>query len=131
VLYAEARDLLPLDVPAYRQVCFRDLLAEVRDNHRLGMRYGEDDAMWNRLETLFALIDQGDPAAGVPAYNGGLFDPGRRPFLTGHRIRNDYLQAALIRLGAIPARATTRIGNRSSCPYWIAQLKLLHFLVLC
>jgi hypothetical protein len=57
----------------------------------------DDYAIWTRLQALSALIDQGDLAAGMPAYNGGLFDPGRRPFLTWHRIRNDYLQAALIR----------------------------------
>lgn len=112
VLYAEARDLLPLDVPTYRTVCLRDLLAEVRANHKRGMQYDDDYAMWSRLQALFALIDQGDSVAGVPAYNGGLFDPGRRPFLIEHRMRNDYLQAALIRLSTMPAKGKTHDQDR-------------------
>ena len=112
VLYAEARDLLPLDVSTYRAVCLRDLLAEVRSNHKRGMEYDDDYAMWSRLQALFALIDQGDSVAGVPAYNGGLFDPGRRGFLAEHHIRNDYLQAALIRLSTMPAKGKTYDQDR-------------------
>ncbi len=126
VLYAEARDLLPLDAPTYRAVCLQDLLAEVRENHRRGMRYDDDYAMWDRLQALFALIDQGDPAAGVPAYNGGLFDPGRRPFLSEHRIRNDYLQAALIRLSTVPAKGKTYDQDREPQPIDYRDLSVRH-----
>ena len=126
VLYAEARDLLPLDVSAYRAVCLRDLLAEVRENHKHGLNYDDDYAIWERLQALFALIDQGDPTAGVPAYNGGLFDPGRRPFLTRHRVRNDYLQAALIRLVAIPSRGQTYDQDREPQPIDYRDLSVRH-----
>jgi len=127
VLYAEARDLLPLDVPAYRAVCLQDLLAEVRDNHKHGMRYKDDHTMWDCLQALFALIDQGDPAAGVSAYNGGLFDPGRRLFLTEHSIRNDYLQAALIRLSTFPAKGKTYDQDREPRPIDYRDLSVRHF----
>jgi len=126
VLYAEARDLLPLDVPTYRDVCLRDLLAEVRANHKHGIDYTDEFAMWTRLQALFALIDQGDSAAGVPAYNGGLFEPGRRPFLTEHRIRNDYLQAALIRLGTMPAKGKTYDHDREPQPIDYRDLSVRH-----
>jgi len=126
ILYAEARGLLPLDAPAYRDVCLRDLLAEVRENHRQGMSYDDDHAMWDRLQALCALIDQGQPEADVPAYNGGLFDPGRRPFLTGHRIRNDYLQAALIRLSTIPARGQGYDQDREPQPIDYRDLSVRH-----
>jgi hypothetical protein len=126
VLYAEARDLLPLDVPTYRDVCLRDLLAEAQQNHERGMRYDDEYAMWTRLQALFALIDQGDPAAGVPAYNGGLFDPGRRPFLAVHRIRNDYLQAALIRLSTMPARGKSYDQDRKPQPIDYRDLSVRH-----
>jgi hypothetical protein len=126
VLYAEARDLLPLDAPSYGEVRLRKLLAEVRENHKHGMRYDDDYEMWERLEALFALIDQGDPSAGVPAYNGGLFDPGRRPFLTEHRIRNDYLQAALIRLSTVPARGKTYDQDREPQPIDYRDLSVRH-----
>lgn len=58
------------------------------------------------------MIDQGDANAEVPAYNGGLFDPGRRPFLTKHRIRNTFLQAALLRLAYLPAKGKTYDQDR-------------------
>jgi len=126
VFYAEARDLLPLDAPTYRAVCLQNLLAEVRDNHKHGMRYDDDYAMWDRLQALFALIDQGDPAAGVSAYNGGLFDPGRRLFLTEHRIRNDYLQAALISLSTLPAKGKTYDQDREPQPIDYRDLSVRH-----
>ena len=126
VLYAEARDFLPLDVPAYRDICLRDLLAEVQGNHEHGMRYDDEYAMWTRLQALFALIDQGDSAAGVPAYNGGLFDPGRRPFLTEHRIRNDYLQTALIRLSTMPAKGQSYDQDREPQPIDYRDLSVRH-----
>jgi len=126
VLYAEARDLLPLDIPAYQAVCLRDLLAEVRENHWNGLHYADDHAIWERLQRLFALIDQGDNLAGVPAYNGGLFDPGRRPFLTGHRIENLYLQAALIRLSTMPAKGLGYDQDREPTPIDYRDLSVRH-----
>lgn len=126
VLYAEARHLLPLDAPTYRAVCLHDLLAEVLDNHKLGMRYDDDYVMWNGLQALFALIDQGDAAAGVPAYNGGLFDPSRRSFLTEHSIPNDYLQAALIRLSTLPAKGRSYDQDREPQPIDYRDLSVRH-----
>lgn len=126
VLYAEARDLLPLDVPAYRDICLRDLLAEVCRNHQRGMHHDDDDAIWMRLQALFSLIDVGQAEAGVPAYNGGLFDPSRRPFLTRHTIRNNYLQAALIRLSTVPARGKSYDQDRDPQPIDYRDLSVRH-----
>ncbi len=126
VLYAEARGLLPLDNDAYREVCLEELLVRIRENHRLGLRYADAYAIWGHLQALFALIDQGKPMAGVPAYNGGLFDPGRRPFLTRHRIRNDYLQSALIRLCTIPARGKSYDQDREPQPIDYRDLSVRH-----
>lgn len=126
VLYAEARDLLPLNVPTYRALCFRDLLAEVRQNHKDGLNYDDDYAIWTRLQTLFSLIDVGKPEVGVPAYNGGLFDPSRRSFLTQHRIRNDYLQAALIRLSTVPVKGQSYDRDREPQPIDYRDLSVRH-----
>jgi hypothetical protein len=126
VLYAEARDLLPLDAPAYREVCLRDIVREVQRNHREGLSDADDYALWRRLQDLFALIDQGKPSAGVPAYNGGLFDPGRRPFLTRHRIRNDYLQEALIRLCTMPGKGLSYDQDRDPAPIDYRDLSVRH-----
>jgi len=126
VLYAEARDLLPLDVPAYQEICLRDLLAEVRHNHQHGTKYDGDEEVWTRLQSLFSLIDVGQPEAGVPAYNGGLFDPSRRPFLTRHSIRNNYLQAALIRLSTVPVRGKSYDQDRRPRPIDYRDLSVRH-----
>ncbi len=126
VLYAEARDLLPLDAPAYREVCLRDIVREVQRNHREGLNDADEYALWRRLQDLFALIDQGKPGAGVPAYNGGLFDPGRRPFLTRHRIRNAYLQEALIRLCTLPGKGLSYDQDRDPTPIDYRDLSVRH-----
>ncbi|MCB0191910.1 MAG: Eco57I restriction-modification methylase domain-containing protein [Anaerolineae bacterium] len=126
VLYAEARNLLPLDVPAYRAFCLRDLLIEIRENHKLGLNYEDEHAIWAQLQELFSLIDVGQPEAGVPAYNGGLFDPSRRSFLTQHRIRNDYLQAALIRLSTVPAHGKSYDQDREPQPIDYRDLSVRH-----
>jgi len=126
ILYAEARDLLPLNNPAYRAFCLFDLLAEVHANHRDGLHYAEPWAIWERLQALFALIDQGKAEAGVPAYNGGLFDPGRRPFLVHHRLRNEYLQAAMIRLSTVPAKGLTYDQDREPQPIDYRDLSVRH-----
>ena len=126
VLYAEARELLPLDAPAYRARCLRDLVAEVRENHRGGLHYDNDYVLCERLDALFALIDQGKADAGVPAYNGGLFDPGRRPFLARHRVRNTYLQAALIRLCTIPGKGSGYDQDREPAAIDYRDLSVRH-----
>ena len=126
VPYAEARYLLPLDAPAYREVCLRDIVREVQRNHREGLSDADDYALWRRLQDLFALIDQGKPSAGVPAYNGGLFDPGRAPFLNPPRIRNDYLQEALIRLCTLPGKGLSYDQDRDPAPIDYRDLSVRH-----
>ncbi|HEY2048592.1 MAG TPA: DNA methyltransferase [Caulobacteraceae bacterium] len=90
VLYAEDRDLLPSrrDDEARR---IYDAGYSVRGLHA---RLTEDAALnpdtmderrggWGRLVALFRLIYAGHPSGFVRARRGGLFDPGRYPFLEG------------------------------------------------
>src|SRR2546426_4174690 len=92
VLYAEGKGLLSLTHEAYREgYSLHKLKHEVaeRKNHAervlpIGTNY------WNRLQTLFQLIDRGSEefhigrdVVYVPAYNGGLVDPTRNRFLEG------------------------------------------------
>ena len=51
------------------------------------------------MEELFDLIDRGGRRYGVPAYNGGLFDPARHPFLRSHRVDDWHLARVIDRLG--------------------------------
>jgi len=44
------------------------------------------DNIWRDLQGAFLLIDEGDDAVGMPAYNGGLFDRARAPLLERTRV---------------------------------------------
>lgn len=75
VLYAEDRGLLPVDDDRYDDYSLR----RVRDS--VATRLDAGDAFSNRraplyqqVKELWALIDEGDDALCLPAYNGGLFD---------------------------------------------------------
>ena len=88
VLYAEDRGLLPVNDPRYDDYGLRK---RVRDD--VAGRMAVKDAFsgvatnyYDRLATLFTLIDQGDPSIGLPPYNGGLFAPDAAPLLRDVRL---------------------------------------------
>ena len=75
VLYAEDRGLLPVNDIRYDDYGLRK---RVRDD--IAGRMADQDTYssiasnyYDRLMTLFKLIDKGDPSIGLPPYNGGLF----------------------------------------------------------
>jgi hypothetical protein len=79
LLYAEDRDLLPVRHPGYEPYSLhrlREEAARVADSRQTLSSHAV--TWWPRLTTLFAAIDQGDAALGLPPYNGRLFhdDPG-------------------------------------------------------
>lgn len=84
LLYAEARDLLPVkEARGYFEVSLTRLKQEVAEvagtiadevEGRLKRQYGADSyTLYDRLVHLFAVVDKGEPALNVPVYNGGLF----------------------------------------------------------
>jgi hypothetical protein len=84
ILYAEARDLLPVkETRGYFEVSLSRLKQEVADAAgpvrdeaaaRLAKRYRADSfELRDRLAEMFAVIDRGRAALNVPVYNGGLF----------------------------------------------------------
>jgi hypothetical protein len=84
LLYAEARDLLPVrEMSDYGEASLSKLKNEIeqaagpiRDGEadRLRNHYRPDSyALYQRLARLFTVIDRGDPNLNVPRYNGGLF----------------------------------------------------------
>ena len=88
ILYAEDRDLLPVRDPRYAEYGLRD---KVRGD--IGKRMDREDVFsptratyWSTLDELCRAIDAGDPAIGLPAYDGGLFDRARTPLLTEIRL---------------------------------------------
>ncbi len=104
LLYAEARDLLPLDNDGYRRHSLTRLAASAQEDgaagHPLSTRHAD---LWNDLQALVRTIDQGDPAFDVPAYNGGLFDTDNpaNAFLDSHSIGERYMVRALVHLTAL------------------------------
>ena len=98
-LYAEDRRLLPYHVnPTYTE---NRSLGRLRGDiagqldlarERGGKPYSDSStAIWDQLCSLFDLIDGGHKTYGVPAYNGGLFDPEANPFLMEKKIADTYL----------------------------------------
>ena len=83
ILYAEDRDLFPLDHPGYGEFALlrlrKDAAAVVEARQPASARA---TTWWSRLRALFTAIKDGDPALGLPPYNGGLFDDDARPLLT-------------------------------------------------
>ena len=51
--------------------------------------------LWQELYELWHVIDTGDAALGVPAYNGGLFRPDKHPFLERYRVGDLHLRQAI------------------------------------
>lgn len=92
VLYAESRELLPLENLEYQTEYSLDALAtEIHsklDNSPIVAELRSD--YWIRLQTLFTLINKGW-AEHIPQYNGGLFNPDRHVFLEDSKIGNDVL----------------------------------------
>lgn len=82
-LYAEDRHLLPVTDSAYDDYGMRK---RVREDiaHRIDVRDTFSDrraAYYRHLQELAHAINDGDPSVGLPAYNGGLFDPRQTPLL--------------------------------------------------
>ena len=110
VMYAEDRGLLPYR--RNRTYTRNRSLARHRDDvatrlddvgRGLALDYSRHDtALWADLQDLFDLIDRGHASYGVPAYNGGLFDPEADDFLANKTLPDWYLARVLDQLGRAP-----------------------------
>ena len=87
LFYAEDRNLLPVRDARYQPYSVRRLRERVRDEVDDGKVFSTKlDNIWRDLKGVFQLIDEGDDAVGMPAYNGGLFDRARAPLLERTRV---------------------------------------------
>jgi len=80
-LFAEARNLLPVDNPIYQRAYSLEGLRQSLDRRAGGRgneRLAQGRSAWPRLMALFGLIYHGSSHAAlpVPQYSGGLFEPG-------------------------------------------------------
>ncbi len=105
IFYAESLKLLDRDNPEYKKLSLESIKYDVAnkiDGRELILRATTD--YWNKLDTLFALINEGSESEkfripknilSIPAYNGGLFDPKRNPFLQNKRIGDEFIAKAI------------------------------------
>ena len=121
VLYAEDRGLLPVNDVRYDDYGLRK---RVRDD--VAGRMAEQDTYssiasnyYDRLMTLFKLIDKGDPSIGLPPYNGGLFASDAAPLLETVRLPDSKVAPIIYGLshtsnpGAPPDAASS---TTATCP---------------
>lgn len=84
LLYAEARDLLPVkEVRGYNEMSLKKIKEDVAgvagkivDEAGQNLQKGSQDdgyALYEKLNRLFQVLDNGDVALNVPFYTGGLF----------------------------------------------------------
>lgn len=95
LLYAEDRELLPVNDRRYDDYSLRPLRQEV------GSRLSAGDALstsaariWSHIADLVRIIDKGDASVGIPPYNGGLFASGYS-LLENARIPDSVMAPAL------------------------------------
>ena len=99
--YAEARELLPLTTSvSYRDnYSMRKITHDIDEVIRKGQQLTSQSTIYyQRIGSLFGLINTGDPGLGVPEYNGGLFDPEEHAFLEEHAIADAHLVPAIQQL---------------------------------
>ncbi len=114
ILYAEDRDLLPVNDTRYGEYGLRN-----RVRLDLDLRLDRGDVFstsatryWSALSDLFLAINEGDASIGLPPYNGGLFDEDRTPILTRIRIPDDVMASVI---GALSFETTG--GDRKYINY--------------
>lgn len=112
LLYAEDRNLLPVNDSRYEDYGLRWLRRD------LGRRISANDVfstsvapIWSRIANLSTIIDKGDPALGIPPYNGGLFASDEAPLLDSVRVPDSVMASALDALSYERSRGDGRYIN--------------------
>jgi type I restriction-modification system DNA methylase subunit len=92
ILYAESRDLLPLDNRDYAMQYSLDHLAtDIHQKLDSNIAFAPGASLyWTGLRQLFTLINDGWKDH-IPQYNGGLFNSQQHPFLERYGIGDDPL----------------------------------------
>ncbi|HEV2099115.1 MAG TPA: N-6 DNA methylase [Stellaceae bacterium] len=118
IMFAEDRSLLPY--PTNRVYTRNRSLARRRDeiaarldtaSYNVEEDFSPDNFdLWEDLCDLFDLIDRGHGTYGVPAYNGGLFNPDKNSFLVNKKISDWHIARVVDLLGRAPDRTHPKQG---------------------
>ncbi len=97
ILYAEDRDLLPVNDSRYDDYALRDKVRlDIKRRKNQNDIFSEKAARyWNAIDDLCRAMDEGDTSIGLPPYNGGLFDREATPLLEEIKL-SDSVMADLI-----------------------------------
>ncbi|OYW89314.1 MAG: restriction endonuclease, partial [Sphingobium sp. 32-64-5] len=96
LLYAEDRDLLPVNDTRYDDYALRPLRLDVGRRITSGDAFSSSAArIWSHVADLSRIIDQGDGSVGIPPYNGGLFATAGTPLLSAARVPDSVMAPAL------------------------------------
>lgn len=96
VLYAEDRHLLPATDSHYDNYSLRAIRDDIAARTDAGDVFSASACHYfDHFADLCRAINAGDPSIGLPAYDGGLFDPGAHPMLGRSRLP-DVVFAAVI-----------------------------------
>jgi hypothetical protein len=100
VLYAEDRNLLPVDHPEYRLHSLTSRIPGLRQSAAAGRFEARATSLWTDMRQIFTAVADGHREWGVPAYDGGLFvdDPETSEegaFLARIQLTNEYFGPAL------------------------------------
>lgn len=99
LLYAEDRDLLPVNSEGYDDYALRPKRLEVGDRMGRGDAFSTSASqIWNRIADLSRIVDRGDASIGIPPYNGGLFAPANTPLLDQIRLPDSVLAPVIDKL---------------------------------
>jgi len=101
VSYAESRNLLPVENPAYQQISLKRLMEKAGQARQAGLADPEGVDLWDLFRDLCIAIEFGQTDLEIPEYDGGLFDSTERPFLDdpSNKLKNMYFSTILYRLG--------------------------------
>lgn len=112
LLYAEDRDLLPVNDKRYDDYALRRIRLDV------GRRLSDGDTfsaaaakIWGHISDLARIIDKGDASVGIPPYNGGLFSAEGTPLLESIRIPDAVMASAVDALSYEQATGERRYIN--------------------
>ncbi|HEY6409586.1 MAG TPA: hypothetical protein VIY29_19170, partial [Ktedonobacteraceae bacterium] len=103
ILYAEARDLLPLQENRayYRKYSLHAIKHNVVADLQEALVLTNTSQYWTRLKDLFKAINLGNPPLSVTTFDGGLFDPKRHEFLEQHTVGDLNLCRAIDQLARV------------------------------
>lgn len=119
----EGQYLLPIERQAYKDWFSLDAIKrEIRNHQNPESAFSPlHHTIWDKLTTLFKLIDEGSGKRGipekqfvVPPYNGRLFDSAKYPFLTDHMVSDAHLWRVI---DLIAHARNPKTGEREAVAY--------------